>query len=412
MDKVIQNVKYFGGLILIFMLSGCANRVDTPNITDDQSKVYKLKDGNDVVENIQFCRKIDRETEALVGVGDDFIIMDEGRIQAIVTLSDYILDKESLSMFHFDWISSSGYTTYLRRVDFTPEESTDFIRSSISITPDIRTPGKYKLRIYYFRELIAEKNFELLPEFDPSLYNLQTLSENLVICKKTKKSGEPIGAGTEFNQSNKGSIRASFKLDNEFIVNQKEHLYRIDWFKNGDTVAFYRKHVDVLAGDSLKYISSSLSVSPDKREPGEYIVVLNLFGQPIAQEEFTLLPPLDYSAIKAAIILYKKKSKKTGKLIGKGTQFEIGKKKKVRAIVNISGLDEFVGKDLDFKLRWIGPDGKAVYSKTYNVNPDNSTSTIKSSISITPGKRKPGEFTFQVYLSGEILGEKKFVLND
>ena len=410
MNKIIQNIKLVVSLVLIGVLSGCASRMDTPINTDDQSIIYQLKDGNQVVNSIRFCRKIDKKTGKLIGERDDFMIIDEGRVQAIVDLSDYILQKEDLSMFHFDWISSSGYTTYLKRVAFEPGDSLDYIRSSIFVTPGIRTPGEYKLRVYYFRELIAEKDFELIPEFDPSLYNLQNLSENFVICKKTKKNGKPLGICNELNQSNKGSIRASFKLDHELFVDQPEQLYRIDWFVYGDTVAFFRKHIDVLVKDSLRYISSSISISPEKRAPGQYLAVLNLFGKPIAQKEFTLLPPLDYSAVKADIILYKKKSKKSGKLHGKGTQFEIGEKKKVRAQVNLSGLYEFKGKELECKLRWVGPDGKSVYSKSYDLTPKKSTTTLSGSISITPGKRKPGEYSLKIYLSGELIGEQKFEL--
>ena len=412
MDGIIQHIKLLCFLVMILIFSGCANVMEKPEITENSTQVYSLKDGNKVVDSISFCRKVDRENGELIGEGNEFIIMNEGRVQAIVSLSDFIQNSNKPSMFHFDWISASGYTTYLRQVDYIPNDSVDFIRSSISLNPDIRSPGEYKLRIYYFREMIAEKNFILLPEFDPSTYNLQSFSEDLVFCKKLdKKTGEPLGIDSVFNQSQKGSIRATFKLDKEISIAQQEQLYRFDWFLKGDTTTLYRKHVDVLPADSLNNISSSLSIATDKRQPGEYFVVLNLFGKPIAQKEFVLLPPVDYSAIKVKTTLYRKKSKKTGKLIGVGSQFVIGEKKKVRAIVNISGLDEFVGKELEFKLRWVGPGGKGVYSKSYTVISEISTLALKNAISITPGKRKSGEYTLQVYLAGELLGEKKFELH-
>jgi hypothetical protein len=396
---------------LILMITGCASRMDKPEDRNGQLKIFKLKNGNSVVDNIQLCRKLDRDNDNLIGEGESFMIMDEGRIQAIVTMSDYILEKDKLSMFHFDWISSSGYTTYLKRVDYTPNDSSDYIWSSISITPELRTPGEYKLRIYYFRELIAEKEFELLPEFDPTLYNLEALKENLVVCKDIEKiTGELSGVDSIFHQSETGSIWASFKLDNSFRVDLDELLYRFDWYEKGDMEAFYSKTLDVLIRDDISFISSSLSTSPEKRDTGEYLVVVNLFGKPIAQKEFVLLPPLDYSAINAKIILYKKNSKNSDLFIGEGTQFEIGKKNKVRAWVKVSGLDEFKGQELEFKLRWIGPDGKSVYNKNYNVTPEKSTEILKSAISIIPGKRKTGNYSLQVYLSGELIGEQKFKL--
>jgi len=397
-------------LVFILLITGCANRMDKPENHNGQLKIFKLKDGSTVVDNIQLCRKMDRDNKNLIGEGETFTILDDGRVQAIVTMSDYILEKDKLSMFHFDWISSSGYTTYLKRVDYSPDDNSDYIWSSISITPELRSPGEYKLRIYYFRELIAEKEFELLPEFDPSLYNLEAISENLVLCEKTKKSGEPVTISYEMNQSNNGSIRASFKLDKDILTGNQEQLYRFDWFRNDDTTSFYRKYVDILNRDKVKYISSSISTSPEKREAGEYFVVLNLYGKPIAQKAFVLLPPVDYSAIKANIILYKKNSKNSSTYIGEGTQFKIGEKNKVRARVNVSGLDEFKGQELEFKLRWVGPDGKSVFSKTYFVKPNKSFNKLSSAISLSPGKRIPGEYSLHVYLEGELLGEKKFKL--
>jgi hypothetical protein len=396
--------------VTFLIFSGCADRVGEPDL-NGQLKIFKLKDGTSVVDNIQFGRKFESETGELIGENDKFIIMDEGWVQAIVSLSENVLEKDNLSMFHFDWISPSGYTTYLKREDHTLNDTLDYLKSAISLSPDVRSPGIYKLRIYYFREMIAEKSFELLPEFDLSLYDLEALAENLVVCKDTdRKTGEPSGINTEFIQSNDGSIWAIFKLENEIHFNQEELLFRFDWYKNGESSPFYSKDVDVLTMANVEFISSSLSTSPEKRYPGNYTVVLNVFGKPILQKDFALLPPLDFSSIQVDIILYKKKSTKNGKLIGKGTQFEIGKKNKVRALVNISGLDEYVGKELEFKLRWVGPDGKSFFTKDYQITPDKSSTSIESAISIPSGKRAPGEYNLEIYLEEALIGEKNFEL--
>ncbi len=44
---------------------------------------------------------------------------------------------------------------------FFPDDSTSIIKSSISIPPGKREPGKYSFRLYLYDDLIAEKEFEL-----------------------------------------------------------------------------------------------------------------------------------------------------------------------------------------------------------------------------------------------------------
>ena len=79
-------------------------------------------------------------------------------------------------------------------------------------------------------------------------------------------------------------------------------------------------------------------------------------------------------------------------------------------MVSISGLDEFVGKELVFKLRWIDLDDESFYTKEFIITPNKSTALLKSAISVTPGKRFPGEYGLQVYMEGELISEQKFYL--
>jgi hypothetical protein len=64
-------------------------------------------------------------------------------------------------MFHLEWLSPDGETVYKKRIDWAPNSSTATLKSSIAIDPDRRSPGRYSFRVYLFRELMAEKRFEL-----------------------------------------------------------------------------------------------------------------------------------------------------------------------------------------------------------------------------------------------------------
>ncbi len=98
----------------------------------------------------------------------------------------------------------------------------------------------------------------------------------------------------------------------------------------------------------------------------------------VAEKEFN---------ISANITLFRKIGKKTGKKIGEGTVFTIKKKAKVRAIVDLGNLDEYLEDELKFRFEVDGPDSKSFYTKKFILSPEENSATVKSSISITPGKR-------------------------
>jgi hypothetical protein len=190
-------------------------------------------------------------------------------------------------------------------------------------------------------------------------------------------------------------------------------MFHIEWI-DPDGKTIYRKRVDLLPGDSSSTLYSSISVTPEKREPGNYLVRLFLFRELIAEKNFELRNYVPITGkefnIKGNIILYRKIGKKTGKKIGAGTVFTIKEKAKVRASIELKNRYEYLDKELKFGLEWIGPDSNSFYSKTINLQPGDSSSTLKSSISITPKKRQPGTYILRVYIYKTLLAEKKFVL--
>ena len=240
------------------------------------------------------------------------------------------------------------------------------------------------------------------------------ITAKITLCRKVgKKTGKRIGAGTVFTIKKKAKVHAIIDLKNRKVFADKEMMFHAEWIgPNGKS--FYRKRIDLLKDDSSSTINSSISITPGKRQRGSYKVRFFLFRELIAEKRFELRDYVPITGkefdITANITLCRKVGKKTGKRIGVGTVFTIKNKAKVRAIIDLENRDDYIGTELKFKLRWIGPNGKSFYRKRIDLSPGDSSSTIKSSISITPGKRQPGNYIFRVYLYKELLAEKKFEL--
>ncbi|MCK7520722.1 MAG: hypothetical protein MZV64_24990 [Ignavibacteriales bacterium] len=77
------------------------------------------------------------------------------------------------------------------------------------------------------------------------------------------------------------------------------------------------------------------------------------------------------------------------------TTFTIKDKAKVKAVVSIEKQDIKTNEQMKFYFEWIGPDGKSFYKKRVVYTTSNPFFTISNSISITPEKRQPGNYTLQ-----------------
>jgi len=88
------------------------------------------------------------------------------------------------------------------------------------------------------------------------------------------------------------------------------------------------------------------------------------------------------------------------------------KKRKVRALIEIDNNLENINGDLFFKVRWIGPDGKSVYSKEFHESVTEKQIVLKSYISIEPGSRQPGDYRVEVFLFCVKIGEERFKVSE
>ncbi len=191
-----------------------------------------------------------------------------------------------------------------------------------------------------------------------------------------------------------------------------------DWIAPNDS-SFYRKKFNISPGDSLISILSSISIAPEKRQPGNYRFRFYLFKKVIKERNFELVKSDSKTKIIeskkedyliAKIILCRKVSKKTGKPIGSGTTFTIKDSAKVKAIVSFEKQEIKTNEQMKFYFNWIGPDGKVFYKKRVVYTTSNPSFSISNSIAITPEKRQPGIYTVQIVFRKKIIAEQKFEL--
>jgi hypothetical protein len=142
--------------------------VDAPSADADSTVVWASKDPAGVAAGITLCRAFRRKSGEPIGAGRAFTLADDAKVRALVRLRGLPEDGGRALMFHVVWLGPGNDEIYTKRVDLVPEGTEGELRSAISIPPHRRDPGIYALRVYLFRELIAEKRFELLPGEPPS----------------------------------------------------------------------------------------------------------------------------------------------------------------------------------------------------------------------------------------------------
>jgi hypothetical protein len=235
--------------------------------------------------SITFSSRLSQKTGRQSAISDVFALKENEDIYAVIALDSLGKVEPGGMMFHIDWTGPDGRSFYLKRIDLSPGDSTTALISSISVSQSSRIPGVYKVRIYLFRELLAEKSFEIR-----AANEVEKVKTDIFFFKsQDKESGELIGIDTIFEIKKKGILRAQVSLSDLDVYHDEELSFRLEWI-SPDGTEFYSKKIDVLQADSVSVISSSISITPDKRGPGEYFLRVYLFDDVIGEERFVLVP--------------------------------------------------------------------------------------------------------------------------
>jgi hypothetical protein len=292
MIRMLRQILWFILIAVVaeILQTGCSERASEPVILPDSTIVFPSKKADDISAKIAFCKKQISKTGRRTGEGTIFTIREGESVNAVVDLENRFLSAKRDLMFHIDWIDPEGRSFYLKRIDLLPGDSTSALNSAVSISPDKRQPGAYFLRIYLFRELIAEKKFTLITESQAALAREKGIKANIILYKSTDKAtGERKGVDTVFTIKDKAKIRAFIDLENRYANGDKELNFNLDW-TGPDGKSFFSKQIDLPSGDTTTTINSSISISPDKRLPGKCFLRVYLFDEMISERRFELIP--------------------------------------------------------------------------------------------------------------------------
>ncbi len=286
MNKIISNF-----LILIaalFLFSGCSSRIDEPIVEENATIIYPPKQEGDITAKINFCRRINKKTGEAIGEGVVFSMIEDGVLYSVTNFYNHTKHIDNGLVFHYSWIGPNGKSLFSKQIEIPAGDSTASITSSTSISPEKREAGEYTFKLYYFRELIAEKHFTLLPALHEDREVVKKLAPEITLYRLvSKKTGKLVGEGTLFKRKAKRKVRAAIDLQNRFAFGEQELMFHIQWRgPEGDTI--FRKRYDFYPADSSSTIKSSISISPEKRQAGDYNFQLLLFNKVIAEQPFEL----------------------------------------------------------------------------------------------------------------------------
>lgn len=104
--------------------------------------------------------KLKREDGSAVGE-HSFEIEEGASVRATVRLENVYARGKRPLMIHFVWLNPEKKRVFKRMVEYMPNDSTQTLSSTLSLTPNKRSAGHYSLQVFLFREQIAEKWFEL-----------------------------------------------------------------------------------------------------------------------------------------------------------------------------------------------------------------------------------------------------------
>ncbi len=209
---------------------GCSARRTNPVIGSDSTITYEPKSSSDISVGITFFRKIGSRTGNLVGEGKIFTIKNGRNIRANVSIKNRFAYDDQKLMFHVVWVDTDGKSIHKKQIDLISGDTLTTISSAISISPDKRIPGNYSLRVYLFRELIAEKEFELLPAIESrKAITSDVIGSISFFGRKIKSTGKFLHKDSVFKLKKKKSIYAVVNLENTENHNKISLPFKIYW---------------------------------------------------------------------------------------------------------------------------------------------------------------------------------------
>jgi hypothetical protein len=239
---------------------------------------------------INLFGKMDKKTGIRSEEDTTFLLKKKGWIHATVGFENPLEFEEEELKFKLEWIGSDDSVFYRKLITLTPADTFQVLNNSVSISSETRKPGNYLLRVSVLGETIAEKKFTLVNEL-PEIKKTKTKFSALISFGRDmdKKTGEILNEDTVFKIPEKGKLFAAVKFLQPFKIREEEIKFKLDWI-GPDGKSFFQKQVELTPNDSTNVISGSISISPEKRLPGTYMLKVYLFKEAVAVRKFELIP--------------------------------------------------------------------------------------------------------------------------
>jgi hypothetical protein len=106
----------------------------------------------------------------------------------------------------------------------------------------------------------------------------------------SRKSGRLLDVGRVFTIQEHAWVRAFVDLQIPSELGSQPQMFHLVWI-DPEGSAIFKKRVDVRAADASEPIQTSISIGPDKREPGVYALQVYHFRERIAEKTFELRAP-------------------------------------------------------------------------------------------------------------------------
>ncbi len=406
-------------ILCTMVCTGCSSRLDPVVGQEESTVLYSPKDTTDLDVLVQLYKGRDEAGRQLIS--NTFTSGERSKVYASIKLLNRELHPGRDVMVHIDWINPDGNSFFMKREDIAADDTVSEICSIISIPADRRENGKYKLRVYLFRELAVETNFTIVN------YNADSAAvfpkdyshpvSAVITLDKTINHNDGMSGDTipSFEIKNKSKVFAAIKFFNKEFYKGKEFSGEIKWCDNEDK-PFYSKNFSILPFDTTTEVGSAISANNKSRESGNYSLKVYLYNRLITEKRFRLVPEkkeelriAQIKGIDADIIFCSKVGKKTKKAFGIRNNFIISPKGKVHAVISI--IDTRIKSiNSTIRIEWISPDNSSFYHKTFKFGPNNISTVLSNSVSVTK-RREPGMYKCRVYYNMSLIAENSFTLN-
>ncbi len=227
------------------------------------------------------------------------------------------------------------------------------------------------------------------------------ISTSITLCRNLgKTSQKPLFAGTAFPVGEKERVLAWVRIENYENLSNRPQLFHVEWI-NPNGTSIFKKEITQFVSDTANIIQSSLS--SESRTPGNYLFRVYHFRELIAEKPFRFVDEHEYNdsiarGFGASITMCKSVDKTTGELSEVDSVFYIGNKNWVNAVVSFRNKPVNEDEELKFLMEWIAPDSTGGYNRRISISPGDSTYLLRSSVSISPGKRPTGAYRVNLYL--------------